>query len=671
MANDFLKTVQDYAATAWENAKGLAEKLPDESMKLLDGYRDYAAKLTGDSVSKDAPLMNFSQWVDSQAKSGVKFTQDAAEKAIKFYNDNAPDEIKNFGNRAGGFLDNNKGALGGMAVLGLLGMMLMGGGMGAILMALVGLLAGAALMDKGNSSILGGMFTPETPANTPGGTTPAQDAPAASKQTEIMIGLDGKIVSKAEEAEVVIKGKFAGEVGKEQFIVENASLRGKDGALKELDLGKEPLILDAKNITEITSEKNRKIIGMRLDKAMSGANPAAAPAPQPTSPEATPPQPAPTATAAPQTPAATTQPSGNAPLEARGPVRAPLMAGAAAATPNVDLTTLYTADNRPKIPELLRMQEPANAAVTTKAEKSTEAGSASYSITTKDGDIARSATFGITKNGRFVDPSKADVLISGINNMDGTFTLTSAAARNERGEFPKVSPGSDQVMLTTITGKSKDQLTLPLQENKLNADETKTQFALLVTASDEMSRQGAINNKAVEERNAKLDAITKEALERQVANVNKDKAATLVRTEDLPNGTVYTFVQSGMLNNGERYNFKFQGRFETVAAEGGLGSATQRLVIDRGNFVDSPDAPIGSQSLINKDKPYVMNMTTLGEDGKTLVGDSRNLSYMRDDTSPTKLSINYLTGLKAMSSQAAFAPPKPATTLAGSVGASR
>jgi len=215
-------------------------------------------------------------------------------------------------------------------------------------------------------------------------------------------------------------------------------------------------------------------------------------------------------------------------------------------------------------------------------------------------------------------------------------------------------------MLATINGKSKDQLTIPAKDNKLNADEIKTKMALLVTASDEMSRQGAINAKAVEERNAKLDSITKEALERQVANANKNSSAKVVKSEPLPNGDqVHTFVQSGMLENGDRYTFKFQGRFETVPAENGLGSSTQRLIIDRGNFVDSPDDPIGSQSLINKDKPYVMSMTTLSDDRKTLVGDSRNLPYILDNTSPTTLSINYLSGLKEMSKSASAAPSTP------------
>ncbi len=610
---------------------------------LGERYKEYvkdpAQKV---DLNKDgkADLEQFQAWLSNKG-GDISSTAEKAWNTVKENSKEPLDMFKGWAADAkktasqavskGGFLDNNKGALGGMAVLGLLGMMLMGGGMGAILMALVGLLVGSALVDKDKGmlgGLLGGGEDKKTPP--PGGTAPAKDAPAAGKQTEIMIGLDGKVVSKSEEAQIVLKGKFTGEPGKEQFVVESMLRQAENAQLVPVDLGKEPLVLNGKNAAEIASAKNLDLISTRQNQAVSGANPAAAPAPQPTSPEATPPQPAPPAPAAPQTPAATTQPSGNkAPLQDLDPV---VVTGAtvAAVTPNVNLKNPFADDGLNFIPETIRIPDNASAASVAekKTEKSSDTGSNSVSFIDANGGVINAKIIGL-KNGKAVDPSKADVIILGAYNPDTReYTITRSAARGSDGNFQTNKDGEYQLAYVnrSIALKSDDK-------GMLNLSEEKNRLGVILTVDDAIGRQKATEAEIAAKERSRIAGISQESIQTTVENAKKHSRIRLqeANLNEATKEITYVMVQTGVDLNGKPYHLKMEGVMDPVPAVGGEGRATTDLIIRRAAFVENPGQPLGMTSIIEKDNPIKLSQVEFDPNNE-LRGMSRNIRYKDDDT---------------------------------------
>jgi hypothetical protein len=253
--------------------KGLLDQATGWAKDALAAAKKAGKKIdvNGDGTPDIDQLMNFAK----ESKGPLAERADEMGKVLKEAGSDLGKMLKDVGGevadvagkatKKGGFLDNNKGALGGMALLGVVGAMLMGGGMGAILMAILGLVLGSALMD-GEKGMLGGLFGGDKkPAPTPGATSPATETPTVGKQTEILLGDGGKIVTKREEAQVILNGKFTGEGDAMQFQIDSAARTGKNNKPIAIDLGKDPLVVNAKNISGVVSPDNMKVITERLN----------------------------------------------------------------------------------------------------------------------------------------------------------------------------------------------------------------------------------------------------------------------------------------------------------------------------------------------------------------------------------------------------------------------
>lgn len=301
----------------------------------------------------------------------------------------------------------------------------------------------------------------------------------------------------------------------------------------------------------------------------------------------------------------------------------------------IDYASLFVGENKP-LPVTIAApnEQPAQAAATPAAPSSADTNQpavsgaanaaaaavvatatavpATDSKTMELGRTNRFAKFGVTRDGRFTSEEKADVLITGTQDIDnGKFLITGVAARDENGKFAQFS---------TPQG-TQEQLTMNTPGGIISMLDTKTKLATAFISGNALSAQEALNDKAIAKRNEQQGKLRAEALKTQVENYNSThNKATLQNTEISPNGSgvVHTFVENFMDNEGKKRTLKYEGSFKDVKGNDGL--TNQAFVVDRAGFVDSPSDAI-EKNLLNNNQTLVMHNSKLeGDELRTKSG---------------------------------------------------
>ncbi|MFW0777228.1 MAG: hypothetical protein ACN2B6_05870 [Rickettsiales bacterium] len=256
--------------------------MAEDKQWLQTKYNEFLkTDLTGDGTPD---LEQFKSWLSNQgdevgtraekAFASLKETGEDVGGMLQGWAQKAADKAEEVTSE-GSFLDNNKFGL--MATMGglLVGMLLGGGPMMMIMMAMLGAVVGSMLGDK-EEGVMGGLHNKMFKHGDHGhktelGKTMAMEGPdlEATNETVINLTADGKLTTK-ENAEIIVRGNFEGEGAEQKFIPRGAAMRGEDGKFALGEDGKvegnaidalNELKLDARDGAIIESESNTKALG--------------------------------------------------------------------------------------------------------------------------------------------------------------------------------------------------------------------------------------------------------------------------------------------------------------------------------------------------------------------------------------------------------------------------
>ncbi|MCE2927976.1 MAG: hypothetical protein LW823_10120 [Rickettsiales bacterium] len=591
MADDFLGKLSEYTG----NLVGRVAEMPKQAgEKATEMLQDFQAYLNN---SKDAPegtkvYANIRDWAASLPDKGQKYGKEAVDAVAGFWEEKMPDELKP---KKGGFLDNNKAALGGMAGLAVLGMLLTGNVIGALIFAIIGFLGGS-LMD-GKNGIIGNLLgggEEKKPPQTPGGESKGTDSPAADqakaneKVPEVKVSVveqDGQtatvMLTSAEQAAAGAPGTtLKGVIRGEDFIITQSSVtttnpNGLDGIkMTETRTFSEKEGIVVKDVIKEGKINEAALSSQLLASGILGRSPSDGPmvAPDQTRGVTQPTTPTPS-TPAQETPAATTKPpqAGTAPAQPTAvPAEQPPVA---AATPQV-------------------------------------AGLSSVAIM---GDGGKPITkLYLNENGTAVVPgqeSSAAVILQGRYEQGGElFRVESYAARKPDGSFMPMKNVYENGMLSPVTLSAADnQIDLSTEGNKRQSDKMIT---LANSYRDNIS--SANETRAKMERLALLSDRAEVTMVGEPLKLkNENDLITLRYTFAGESGKEYT----AMLTAERSYSTSTtttRGTGVDWANETRTTTTTANLRITSGSLLDANGKPYGGNFI---DKPIMVSGLSVGSNG--------------------------------------------------------